>query len=70
MYNIVKLTAVLGLAGASLAACESSDLPRAGMGAGAGYLVDRATGGDGTVGAAVGAAGGIVCDDVAPRYCN
>lgn len=63
--KLAALFAVLGLA-----ACESSDLPRAATGAGAGYLVDRATGGDGSVGAAVGAAGGVVCDDVAPRYCN
>ncbi|MHA6345879.1 hypothetical protein [Roseivivax sp. CAU 1761] len=70
MRKNVKLTAVLALAGFGLAACESSDLPRAGMGAGAGYLVDRATGGDGTIGAAVGATAGVVCDDVTPRYCN
>ncbi|SLN27993.1 hypothetical protein ROJ8625_01169 [Roseivivax jejudonensis] len=70
MLKIAKLTTVVGVLGASLAACESSDLPRAATGAGAGYLVDRATGGDGTVGAAVGAAGGVVCDDVTPQLCN
>ncbi|GGG63573.1 hypothetical protein GCM10011415_07510 [Salipiger pallidus] len=66
--TIIRTVAVLGLF--TVAACETSDLPRAGMGAGAGYLVDRATGGDGTVGAAVGATAGIVCDDVTPQYCN
>ncbi|ETW13119.1 hypothetical protein ATO8_07906 [Roseivivax marinus] len=70
MLKFVKLAAVTGIMGAGLAACESSDLPRAATGAGAGYLIDRATGGDGTVGAAVGAAGGVVCDDVTPQYCN
>ena len=64
----IRLAAILGLF--TVAACETSDLCRAGMGAGTGYLVDRATGGDGTVGAAVGATAGIVCDDVTPQYCN
>ncbi len=64
----VRIAAILGFA--TLAACESSDLPRAGLGAGAGYLADRAVGGDGTTGAALGAIGGTVCDDVTPRYCN
>ncbi|APX21500.1 MAG: hypothetical protein CML50_23230 [Rhodobacteraceae bacterium] len=64
----IRLAAILGLF--TVAACETSDLGRAGMGAGTGYLVDRATGGDGTVGAAVGATAGIVCDDVTPQYCN
>ena len=50
----IRLAAILGLF--TVAACETSDLGRAGMGAGTGYLVDRATGGDGTVGAAVGTA--------------
>ena len=66
--NAIRLVALLGFA--TLAACESSDLPRAGLGAGAGYLVDRAAGGDGVTGAAIGAVGGTVCDDVAPRYCK
>ncbi|EPX85165.1 hypothetical protein [Salipiger mucosus] len=66
--HAIRLAAVLGLA--AVAACESSDLPRAGLGAGAGYLVDRASGGDGTVGAAVGATAGTVCDDVTPQFCN
>ena len=70
MLKIAKLTALVGVMGAGLAACESSDLPRAATGAGAGYLVDRATGGDGTVGAAVGAVGGTVCDDVTPGICR
>ena len=64
----IRLAAILGLF--TVAACETSDLGRAGMGAGTGYLVDRATGGDGTVGAAVGATAGIVCYDVTPQYCN
>ena len=64
----IRLAAILGLF--TVAACETSDLGRAGMGAGTGYLVDRATGGDGTVGAAVGVTAGIVCDDVTPQYCN
>ena len=64
----IRLAAILGLF--TVAACETSDLGRAGMGAGTGYLVDRATGGDGTVGAAMGATAGIVCDDVTPQYCN
>ncbi|MBU2962707.1 complement resistance protein TraT [Citreicella sp. C3M06] len=66
--TILKSVAILGLFG--LAACESSDLPRAGIGAGAGYLADRALGGDGMVGAAVGATAGVVCDDVTPGVCR
>ena len=53
-----------------LGACESSDLSRGAIGAGSGYLIDRAVGGDGMVGAAVGATAGVVCDDVTPQYCN
>ncbi len=66
--NIIRVAAVLGLF--TVAACETSDLGRAGLGAGGGYLADRALGGDGMVGAAVGAAAGTVCDDVTPQYCN
>ncbi|WP_226626924.1 complement resistance protein TraT [Alloyangia pacifica] len=68
MQNVVRILAVLGVFG--VAACENSDLSRAGIGAGSGYLIDRAVGGDGMVGAAVGATAGVVCDDVTPQYCN
>ncbi|ETX29519.1 hypothetical protein [Roseivivax isoporae] len=68
MRKFALVAAVLSLGG--VAACESSDLPRAGVGAGAGYLIDRAAGGDGVTGAAIGAAGGVVCDDVTPGLCN
>jgi len=64
----LRTAAILGLL--TVAACETSDLGRAGIGAGSGYLIDRAVGGDGMVGAAVGASAGIVCDDVTPQYCN
>lgn len=64
----IRIAAILGLF--TVAACESSDLSRAGIGAGTGYLVDRAVGGDGMVGAAVGATAGVVCDDVTPQVCN
>lgn len=66
--TVLSIAAVLGLF--TVAACETSDIGRAGLGAGGGYLVDRALGGDGMVGAAVGAAAGTVCDDVTPQYCN
>ncbi|WP_370270331.1 hypothetical protein [Nioella sp.] len=64
----VRTAAILGLL--TVAACETSDLGRAGIEAGSGYHLDRAVGGDGTVGAAVGATAGVVCDDVTPQYCN
>jgi hypothetical protein len=64
----LRTAAILGLL--TVAACETSDLGRAGIGAGSGYLIDRAVGGDGMVGAAVGASAGVVCDDVTPQYCN
>ena len=68
MQNVIRILAVLGVFG--VAACENSDLQRGAIGAGSGYLVDRAVGGDGMVGAAVGATAGVVCDDVTPQYCN
>ncbi|SDG58681.1 hypothetical protein [Alloyangia pacifica] len=68
MQNVFRILAVLGVFG--VAACETSDLGRAGIGAGSGYLIDRAVGGDGMVGAAVGATAGVVCDDVTPQYCR
>jgi hypothetical protein len=64
----IRVAAILGLF--TVAACESSDLSRGAIGAGSGYLIDRAVGGDGMVGAAVGATAGVVCDDVTPQYCN
>jgi hypothetical protein len=64
----LRTAAILGLL--TVAACETSDLGCAGIGAGSGYLIDRAVGGDGMVGAAVGASAGVVCDDVTPQYCN
>ncbi len=53
-----------------LAACEGSDLERGVMGAGVGAATAGATGNDVAAGAAIGGAAGVVCDDVAPRYCR
>jgi hypothetical protein len=47
-----------------LAGCVASDLERAGVGAAAGGLASAALGGSIATGAAVGAAGGALCDDV------
>ncbi|KMK67688.1 hypothetical protein [Puniceibacterium sp. IMCC21224] len=68
MQTFAKLTAILALTG--LAACEGSDLERGALGGVGGYAIDRATGGDGTVGAAVGVAAGVTCDDLTPGVCN
>jgi hypothetical protein len=47
-----------------LAGCVASDFERAGIGAAAGGLTAAALGGNVATGAAVGAAGGALCDDV------
>ena len=70
-----KLLLVAGLGGAMLAGCtqniQPTDLDRAIIGAGAGYVVQdvRGKGGsDRLKGAAIGAVGGALCDDV--RLCQ
>ncbi|WP_099912171.1 hypothetical protein [Puniceibacterium antarcticum] len=68
MRNFAKLTAILALTG--LAACEGSDLERGALGGVGGYAVDRALGGDGTIGAAAGIAAGVTCDNVARNVCR
>ncbi|SFE01147.1 hypothetical protein [Roseivivax sediminis] len=70
MLKVIKFTALVGALGGSLAACESSDVPRAALGGVGGYAADRALGGDGTIGAAAGIAAGTVCDDVTPGVCR
>ena len=68
MQNFAKITAILALTG--LAACEGTDLERGAIGGVGGYAADRALGGDGTIGAAVGVAAGVTCDDLTPGVCN
>ena len=70
-----KLLLVAGLGAAMLAGCtqniQPTDLDRAIIGAGAGYVVQdvRGKGGsDRLKGAAIGAVGGALCDDV--RLCQ
>ena len=70
-----KLLLVAGLGAAMLAGCtqniQPTDLDRAIIGAGAGYVVQdvRGKGGsDRLKGAAIGAVGGALCDDV--RRCQ
>ncbi|MFZ5962751.1 hypothetical protein ACOXXX_07340 [Thalassococcus sp. BH17M4-6] len=68
MQTIAKTAVIFSLLG--LAACEGSDLERGALGAAGGYAIDRATGGDGTVGAAAGVVAGVTCDDVTPGVCR
>ncbi len=68
MQNFAKITAILALTG--LAACEGSDFQRGAIGGVGGYAIDRATGGDGTIGAAAGIVAGVTCDDLTPGVCR
>ncbi|MBV0892327.1 hypothetical protein KTN05_10740 [Paracoccus sp. Z118] len=70
-----KLLLVAGLGAALMAGCtqniQPTDLDRAIIGAGAGYVVQDVRGKSGSdrlKGAAVGAVGGALCDDV--RLCQ
>lgn len=68
MQTFAKITALLAFG--ALAACSGSDLERGALGGVGGYAIDRATGGDGTIGAAVGIVAGVTCDDLTPGVCN
>ncbi|WP_146590829.1 hypothetical protein [Puniceibacterium confluentis] len=68
MRNFAKFTAILALTG--LAACEGTDLERGALGGVGGYAIDRATGGDGKIGAAAGIVAGVTCDDITPGVCR
>ena len=61
---------LLALVGATLVACESSDLERATLGGVGGALAAEALGGDAVTGAALGVAAGTVCDDLTPQLCG
>ncbi|MFW5655838.1 MAG: hypothetical protein ACOCTP_03900 [Roseicyclus sp.] len=64
MRRKFSLSILLVASGFALSGCVASDLERAGLGAAAGGLTAAALGGNVATGAAVGAAGGALCDDV------
>lgn len=68
MTILVRLSA-LALGAALLTGCETTDVNRAALGGLSGALIAEATGGDPVDGAALGVAGGIVCDDLTPQLC-
>lgn len=64
MRRRIPIAAFLLASSSILAGCVNSDFERAGIGAAAGGLTAAALGGNVATGAAVGAAGGALCDDV------
>lgn len=68
MARILTLVGLVA-AGLTLAACETTDVNRAAIGGVGGALAAEALGGDPVRGAAIGVAGGIVCDDLTPGLC-
>ncbi len=64
------LILALSLATFGLAACGDTDLERGASGAAIGAVGTAVVGGDPIVGAAVGGAAGVLCDDLTPELCN
>lgn len=62
MQKIISLAAIVAVLG--LAACGDTDLERGATGAGIGAVGAIALDADPLTGAAVGAAAGVLCDDV------
>ena len=69
MALTLRLT-LLAAVGATLVACESSDINRATLGGVGGALAAEALGEDPVAGAAIGIAAGTVCDDLTPQFCG
>ena len=62
---LIAVIATLGLA-----ACGDSDLERGVSGAAIGAVGAELTGGNVLVGASVGGAAGVLCDDLTPEVCR
>jgi len=68
----MRKISIVALCGASLAlsACVGSDLERGAGGAAVGALAAAATKNDVLVGAAIGGAAGVYCDNLTPGVCQ
>ena len=65
----IKTYGLIAAATLALSACGGSEAERALSGAGIGGITAAALGGDPTLGLAVGAVAGILCNDFSPGYC-